>query len=135
LSDAVADETIEPDDWQAEWIRMTGRVSETAAGLHEMNPTAEESYRRLRSWIYAERADGLSRKHKELVMIVMNQAVGNKEGALTHLKHGLNNGLTTTEVREALSLTFLFLGVTGYLQVGHALWKACAEHEAANPGA
>lgn len=132
MSDEAAAPAPDNDDWQADWIRMLGRVSEVASDLHDMNPTAEESYRRLRSWIYEQREDGLSRAHKELVMITMNMAVANKEGALTHLKHGLNNGLTVTEVREALSLGFLFLGVMGYLRVGQALWQACAEHESAS---
>jgi len=134
LTEEASGATPVGDDWQADWIRMLGRVSEVASELHDMNPTAEESYRRLRSWIYEERADGLSRAHKELVMIMMNTAVANKEGALTHLKHGLNHGLTVTEVREALSLSFLFLGVIGYLRVGQALWQACAEFESPPSG-
>jgi alkylhydroperoxidase/carboxymuconolactone decarboxylase family protein YurZ len=132
LTQEASDAAPSGDEWQADWIRMLGRVSEVASDLHDMNPTAEESYRRLRSWIYEEREGGLSRAHKELVMITMNMAVANKEGALTHLKHGLNSGLTVTEVREALSLAFLFLGVIGYLRVGRALWQACAESESAS---
>jgi alkylhydroperoxidase/carboxymuconolactone decarboxylase family protein YurZ len=122
------------DDWEAEWVRMVGRVSEVASDVHDMNPTAEESYRRLRSWIYDERTDGLSRAHKELVMVVMNLAAGYKEGAVRHLNNGLKHGLTVTEVRETLSLGFLFLGVINYLRVGQALWQACAEGEATADG-
>jgi alkylhydroperoxidase/carboxymuconolactone decarboxylase family protein YurZ len=118
----------ETESWTAEWQRMSGRVPEVARSLHEMNPIAEEGYRNLRAWIYEERSDGLTRVDKELVMIVMNIATGNTDGAVRHLKNGINHGMTVTQVREALSLTFLFLGVNTYLQSGQAVWAACASH-------
>ena len=112
--------------WMSEWERMTGRVSESVSNLHEMNPAAEESYRTLRSWIYQERPDGLSRAEKELVMIVMNISLGRKDGAIRHLNNGLKHGLTITQVREAMSLLFHFQGVSGWLETGQAVWQACA---------
>jgi alkylhydroperoxidase/carboxymuconolactone decarboxylase family protein YurZ len=117
----------EDDAWMAEWERMTGRVSDTARELHEMNPVAEASYRTLRSWIYEERPDGLPRAYKELVMVVMNASNGRKDGAIRHLSNGLKHGLTVTQVREALSLCFLFLGVSWFLETGQAIWHACNE--------
>ena len=112
--------------WTAEWERMLGRVPDVAKDLREMSPAAEESYRKLRAWIYEERPDGLPRAYKELVMIVMNVSLGHKEAAIRHLNHGLKHGLTAMQVREALSLSFLFLGVTGFLETGQAVWQACS---------
>jgi alkylhydroperoxidase/carboxymuconolactone decarboxylase family protein YurZ len=103
---------------------MTGRVSDTVKVLRDMNPAAENSYRTLRSWIYQERPEGLERKHKELVMVVMNAAVGHKDGAIRHLKNALKHGLTATQIREALSLCFLFLGVSWFLETGQPIWEA-----------
>ncbi len=130
MTDAAGGSESGDSGWEADWIRMTGRVSDVASDLHDMNPVAEESYRRLRLWIYEERDDGLSRAHKELVMVMMNLASGYKEGAVRHLNNGLKHGLRIAEVREALSLGFLFLGVNGFLKVGQDLWQACAEYEA-----
>lgn len=113
--------------WMSEWERMTGRVSESVSDLREMSPAAEESYRNLRSWIYQDRPDGLSRANKELVMIVMNISLGRKDGAIRHLNNGLKHGLTITQVREAMSLCFLFQGVSGWLETGQAVWQACAK--------
>ncbi len=117
----------EDSSWMAEWERMTGRVSEMVSDLHGMNPVAEQGYRTIRSWIYDQRDDGLSRAEKELVMVVMNAARGQTDAAARHLKHGLKHGLTTTQVREVFSMLFLFLGVSWYLESGQALWKASQE--------
>ncbi len=113
--------------WMVQWERMVGRVPSVARDLHQMSPTAEESYRNLRLWIYQERADGIPYAYKELLMIVLNVAAGNSEGAISHLNRGLKNGLTVTQVREALAQCFLSLGVIDFLKTGQAVWQACAE--------
>lgn len=119
--------------WTAEWERMTGRVSDTVKELHDMNPVAEASYRTLRSWIYQERQDGLPRVSKELVMVVMNASAGRKDGAIRHMNNAIKHGLTSTQMREALSLCFLFLGVSWFLETGEPIWRAYVEATKASP--
>jgi alkylhydroperoxidase/carboxymuconolactone decarboxylase family protein YurZ len=113
--------------WMAEWERMTGRVSDVVKDIRDVNPVAEEGYRNLRSWIYQERPDGLSRASKEMVMVVMNISLNRKDAAIRHLKHGLNNGLTMTQLRELMSMLFLFQGVGNFLETGQAVWQAARE--------
>lgn len=115
------------ESWMAEWERMTGKVSDVVKDIRAMSPAAEESYRKLRSWIYEERSDGLTRAEKELVMIVMNVSLNRKDAAIRHLKHGLKHGLTLTQMREVMSMLFLFQGVGGFLETGQSVWQAVNE--------
>jgi alkylhydroperoxidase/carboxymuconolactone decarboxylase family protein YurZ len=114
-------------DWMAPWERMLGAVPQVASDLHDIAAPAEEGYRNLREWIYSERADGLSRATKELVMVVINIAEGSPAGAARHLELGLANGLTEMQLREALAQCFLSLGLIRFNAAGLAAWRAFKE--------
>ena len=114
-------------DWTAAWEHMLGTVPSAARDLREISPAAEKSYRELRLWINDDRPDGLSRAEKELVMVVLNIAVGHRGGAISHMRAGLKNGLTVTQLRETLAQCFLSLGVIEFLKTGQAVWQAYAQ--------
>jgi alkylhydroperoxidase/carboxymuconolactone decarboxylase family protein YurZ len=111
-------------DWEAEWEAMLGTVPQLARDLREMSAPAEAGYRGLRTWIYSNRPDGSSRAIKELVMVVVNVAEGNSQGAVTHMRMGLENGLTRTQLAEALAQCFLSLGLIRFNTAGLAVWQA-----------
>jgi alkylhydroperoxidase/carboxymuconolactone decarboxylase family protein YurZ len=111
-------------DWEAEWKAMLGTVPQLARELREMSAPAEAGYRGLRTWIYSDRPDGSSRAIKELVMVAINVAEGNGQGAVTHMRMGVENGLTRTQVAEALAQCFLSLGLIRFNAAGLAVWEA-----------
>lgn len=120
--------TAESDaDWTAAWEQMLGSVPSLATDLRDMAPAAEEGYRKLRQWIYADHPDGLPRATKELIMVVINIAEGNPAGAVTHLKLGARNGLTRAQLSEALAQCFLSLGLIRFNVAGTAAWNAFKE--------
>ena len=114
-------------EWEAEWEAMLGSVPELARELREMSGPAEEGYRGLRRWIYADHADGSPRAVKELVMIVINVAMGNSQGAITHLRMARENGLTTMQLAEALAQCFLTLGLIRFNTAGLPVWQAARD--------
>jgi alkylhydroperoxidase/carboxymuconolactone decarboxylase family protein YurZ len=116
-------------DWTAGWERMLGGVPQLASDLREIAPAAEDGYRNLREWIYSDRAEGLPRSTKELIMVVINIAEGHPEGAVTHVKLGLANGLNHTQVREALAQCWLLLGLVRFNAGALAVWGALREAE------
>lgn len=111
-------------EWESEWEAMLGEVPQLARDLREMSAPAEAGYRGLRTWIYADRPDGSSRAIKELIMVVINVAEDNRQGAVTHMRLGLANGLTRTQLAEALAQCFLSLGLIRFNSAGLAVWEA-----------
>lgn len=114
-------------DWEAEWEAMLGTVPQIARDLREMSAPAEAGYRGLRTWIYSDRPEGSSRAVKELVMVVINVVEGNAQGAETHMRMGLENGLTRTQLAEALAQCFLSLGLIRFNTAGIGVWRAARE--------
>jgi alkylhydroperoxidase/carboxymuconolactone decarboxylase family protein YurZ len=114
-------------DWVSEWEAMLGTVPQLARDLREMSPPAEAGYRGLRSWIYTDRPEGAPRAMKELVMVALNVAEGNAPGALTHMRMGLEHGLTRTQLAEVLAQCFLTLGLVRFNSVGLPVWQAAQQ--------
>jgi AhpD family alkylhydroperoxidase len=112
------------DDWTAAWERMLGTVPQLATDLHDISEPAEEGYRRLREWIYADREGGLPRAAKELVMVAVNIAEGSAAGAAAHARLGAANGVTEAQLGEVLAQCFLSLGLIRFNAAGLAAWAA-----------
>ena len=123
LSDGLED----GGDWTAEWRADFGAVPPFASDLHEITPAGEAAYRAARRWIFEQRDDGLSAAQKELLMMVMNIAVSNRDGAVIHMGNARRHGATVMQVREALAQCVLFLGVVEFLKTGQAVWQACRD--------
>jgi alkylhydroperoxidase/carboxymuconolactone decarboxylase family protein YurZ len=115
------------EQWESEWEAQMGAVLPLIRELHEMSPAAEGAYRSSRADLFAEHADGLTRPEKELVLLVMNVALANTEGALNHLRLARKAGLSVQAVREVLAECMLYLGVISHVRVGQVLWRACLD--------
>lgn len=78
------------------WRRLLAeRDPEFLVGIHELNKHA----------LY--RKDGLPRKYVELVQIVTNVLTFHEPGFRVHLRNALKEGLTETEVIQALEICTL----------------------------
>jgi alkylhydroperoxidase/carboxymuconolactone decarboxylase family protein YurZ len=113
--------------WEQEWEEQFGAVPPFARELHAMFPAAENAYRTTRGAIFTEHPDGLTTAQKELLLMVMNVALDNTEGALTHLRLARGAGLSTQAVREALAQCLLYLGVISHVRTGQVLWREVQE--------
>ena len=111
------------DEWLADWTDMLGGVPPFAQALHDISEVADEAYRRQRRWIVHERADGLSSREKELMMMVLNIVVANRDGAVNHMGAARRHGLTETQLREALAQCFLFVGAIEFVRTGQIVWR------------
>jgi AhpD family alkylhydroperoxidase len=114
-------------DWTADWEAMLGTVPQLAIDLRELSPPAEAGYRTTRKWIYSDREEGSSRAVKELVMVAINVAEGNAAGAVTHMRMGLEHGMTRTQLAEVLAQCFLTLGLLRFNTAGLPAWQASRE--------
>jgi alkylhydroperoxidase/carboxymuconolactone decarboxylase family protein YurZ len=116
------------DEWRADWTDMMGAVPPFAQALHDISEVSDEAFRRQRRWIVQQRADGLSSREKELVMMVLSIAVANRDGAVNHMCAARRHGLTETQLREALAQCFLYVGAIEFIRTGQAVWQEwCAE--------
>ena len=107
---------------QAHYVETMGSVPAAIATMFEMDPEFAGHYTDIRELIYRERPDGLSLPVKELILVLLDICVSNKDGAVNHLRAAQRAGLTKTQLREMLLEAFLVLGVSGWGKVGHHLW-------------
>ena len=109
--------------WSLDWTEMIGAVPPFAQALHDISEVADEAYRRQRRWIVEKRADGLSDREKETLMMVLNIAVANTPGAVTHMRAARRHGLTEWQLREELAQSFLFVGAIEFVRTGQVVWQ------------
>jgi alkylhydroperoxidase/carboxymuconolactone decarboxylase family protein YurZ len=121
MTDAA--QSKEDERWQQDWTKMLGAVPPFAQALHDISDVADEAYRHQRRWIVQERPDGLSAREKELLMMALNIAVANTQGAVTHMHVARKHGLTENQLREALAQTFLFVGAIEFVRTGQVVWQ------------
>jgi alkylhydroperoxidase/carboxymuconolactone decarboxylase family protein YurZ len=117
------------ENWEVEWEAQMGAVPPFVRELHELLPEAEAAYRTTRQAIFSERDGGLTTAHKELLLLVMNVALNNVDGALNHLRLARRAGLGEPALREALATCMLYLGVISHVRIGQVLWRAAQEPE------
>lgn len=101
-----------------------GNVPPAIAAMFDMDAEFANAYTDIRELIYRERDDGLSLAYKELLLVMFDLAVSNTAGAINHLRAARRAGLTREQLKEALIIAFLVLGVSGWGKVGHELWSA-----------
>jgi alkylhydroperoxidase/carboxymuconolactone decarboxylase family protein YurZ len=83
-----------------------------------------ELYRDFRAFPYVERPDGLPFAIKELLFITINAAIGNLDGAINHVETARDAGVTTDQLKEALSLALLLAGAQSWVNVGVHVTRA-----------
>lgn len=92
--------------------------------MAELDRELFESYRDFRAYFYVERSDGLDLPMKELFFIAINAAIGNLDGALNHVESAREAGVTTAQLKEALSLALLLAGARSWVEVGVPVTEA-----------
>jgi alkylhydroperoxidase/carboxymuconolactone decarboxylase family protein YurZ len=110
--------------------KTLGAVPPAIASMFNMDDAFADRYTDIRELIYTQRPDGLDLSVKELLLVMFDLAVSNPDGAINHLNAARRAGLTQTQLREALIIAFLVLGVSGWGKVGYKLWDSWAADNA-----
>ena len=112
----------------AHYEQQLGGVPKPVAGLRTHAPEFFAGMAAARASIMdSESPDGLDRAMKELLIIVLDVAYDNPEGALVHVEAGLKAGLTLEALREALLLTVYVGGVATWARSGQSVYEAALE--------
>lgn len=106
-----------------------GNIPPAIATMFAMDEGFAGHYTDIREQIYQSREDGLSLAVKELLLVMFDLAVSNADGGINHLRAARRAGLTETQLREALLIAFLVMGVSGWGKVGYRLWDAWTADE------
>jgi alkylhydroperoxidase/carboxymuconolactone decarboxylase family protein YurZ len=113
------------------YVETMGAVPDAIAAMFDMNEEFAGHYTDIRELIYRDRSDGMTLAMKELVLVLLDIAVSNKDGALNHMRAAQRAGLTRVQLYEMLLEAFLVLGVSGWGKVGFHLWEAWDEEKEA----
>lgn len=101
-----------------------GNIPPAIGTMFAMDEEFAGYYTDIRELIYQSRDDGLSLAVKELLLVMFDLAVSNADGGINHMRAARRAGLTQTQLREALLIAFLVMGVSGWGKVGYRLWAA-----------
>lgn len=112
-----------------------GSVPAAIGAMFAMDESFFDAYTDIRELIYTDRAGGMSLANKELLLVMFDLAVSNKDGALNHLRAARRAGLTETALYEALMIAFLVMGVSGWGKVGYHLWESWQDWNNEDSGA
>jgi alkylhydroperoxidase/carboxymuconolactone decarboxylase family protein YurZ len=110
-------------------METLGFVPPAIRRMFEMDKGLGSAYTDHRQIIFAERDDGLPLKFKELLLVAMDLSADNLNGAMGHLKAAKAAGLTQAELKEALLIAWLVLGISSWGKVGQHLWTAMVTGE------
>lgn len=111
-------------DRLAHYQESMGNIPVPIATMFDMDEDFFDHYTDIREQIYTSRDGGLSLAVKELLLTMFDLSVSNPDGGINHLRAAQRAGLTETQLKEALLIAFLVLGVGGWGKVGHKLWAA-----------
>lgn len=79
--------------------------------LAEQMPAVFEGYVRMRQAVMAPGSE-IPKKYKELIFVLLDLTTGSIDGALIHVRVGVEAGLTVQEVAEGLGQAILVLGIS-----------------------
>lgn len=111
-------ERAAPQPWEQHYLDVMGFVPPGIETIFAVDQDFGKIFVDLRELIFRERPDGLPRPIKELLLVVLDIAANNQNGALNHLKSARRAGLTRTQFCEALMAVYLILGVAGLAHGG-----------------
>ena len=115
-------------DADAHYARQLGGVPKPISGLRTHAPEFFAGMAAARASIMAgDSPGGLDRAMKELLIIILDIAYDNPEGALVHLEAGLKAGLTLEALREALLLTVYVGGIATWARYGQMIYEAALD--------
>jgi 4-carboxymuconolactone decarboxylase len=99
--------------------RRTGAISEYAKPFEEFTTKA--------AWGMVWSRPGLTRKQRSLLNLGMLTALGQPQELRLHIKGALRNGLTRTEIVEALLHTAVYCGIPRCTEARRAMLEVFAE--------
>jgi alkylhydroperoxidase/carboxymuconolactone decarboxylase family protein YurZ len=111
------------------YVDMFGSAPPPIVQLFEMDEELGGHFADIRELAFRQRPDGNLPATKELMCIVANVAIGNRDGAMHHARNARRAGVSGAQLREALYITFLILGAWGWSNGGYQAWQAWAEEE------
>ena len=111
------------DELDRHWIDTMGELPKSVARLKEFNENYYAAYTDLRKACLEEQSDGLSLKHKELVLMVIDALNRHIPGAKRHVRAGLAAGLTMQELKDALKLIVLTGGILAWNKFADEAWS------------
>ena len=115
-------------DVDAHYEQQLGGVPRPISGLRAHAPEFFVGMATARASVMdSDSPEGLDRVMKELLIIILDVAYDNPEGALVHLEAGLKAGLTLAALREALLLTVYVGGVATWARYGQMIYEAALE--------
>lgn len=117
MSDAMPPEAF--DHYQT----TLGNIPLPISQMFGMDESFASHYTSIRRSIYLDRPAGLSTAVKELMLVLLDLAVSNTDGAINHLGAAKRAGCTQDQLHEMLLIAFLVLGVSGWGKTGHVLWE------------
>lgn len=116
---------VKSSSWQDYWQQPDGSIPEPMALLADMNVVAAETYTQLRSWLTEDRPDGFTRAQKELLFAVLDIFCEHAYGARFHTRNAVAEGISRTQVREALTMVILTRGINAFAEIGMQIWQEC----------
>jgi AhpD family alkylhydroperoxidase len=111
------------------YAEMFGSVPAPIVSLFEMDEEFAGHFADIRELAFRERPDGNSAATKDLMCVIVNTVIGNKEGAVNHTRKARRGGVSEVQLREALYIVFLITGTWSWSSVGHAVWQAWNSEE------
>jgi len=108
----MADRDTRP-PWEQHYLDVMGFVPPGVKTVFAADERFGQLFVGLRELLFQDRPDGLPRAFKELLLVSLDVAANNQNGALNHLKSARRAGLTRTQYCEALMAIYLILGVAG----------------------
>ncbi len=100
-----------------------GNIPEPIRAMRDYAPEALIGYTQTRKYLMRRPPEGaLDLRTKELVYVLLDVVTGNLSGAKNHLHAAMREGLTVSQLAEALMQTMAVCGITTWGQTG---WRLC----------
>lgn len=111
------------------FMETSGRVPPSLDLLLQHAPGAFAGYGLMRGSVMRspEQGGALDMKTKELIFALLDTLAGQKQGAITHAKLALKNGLTIPQLAEGLVQVLMVGGISTWNGVGADVLAACVE--------
>lgn len=111
----------------ASFMATAGRIPPSYETLIEHAPQVFAGYGMIRDFVMRtpENGGALDLKTKELIFTLLDTLAGHKDGAISHAKVAMKNGLTMPELVEGLVQVVMVGGIPTWNSVGVEVIAAC----------
>lgn len=91
--------------------------------LAVLDPEFHAGYVTSRNAVMKERAGGLAEREKEIVLLTLDVARGNRDAALFHAKRAIDLGASPRALLDAIELSFLVAGASTWGITGQFVYE------------